>query len=1105
VRKRMHWFTIFLGLFAGWVSAGTVPSVPGNDGSFLDWDASVNGTTGWSSSSGASLTLESPDGVTPGVRVVDNSTTASGYGYINYNSTIPADTVYVMTLKFWANAVTWNGMIALERNTSWQKAGACLWEGGTYGDLRWDTAWQTSLRDEDDDVYTITTGQWYTITIKRNSLTEFEVWVDDGTTLSYLGTQTSSLSNYNPRSLFVGGTDSVSHTFDGSYAFVKVGNVGKLAENDYSTWREFVPNITKTEAGAVSLEFLLDPPAGKHGVLQVEDGHLVFEDGTPGRFWGTNILAWADTPSYDQAEAIADTLARYGVNAVRFHLPEMGITAYDSVNQMFKWNGTHWDRFDYFFYCLKQKGIYVMLDSLAGLNWRSQQSYANLGYTIYPPPPGAFYFDPDLRQIARNFLTSYLTRTNYYTGMTLATDPAVIMGMLLNETGIMWDFGSVASLSTYYIDMLRAQYNAWLLDKYGTRANLAEAWRISDTETALESWEDPALGNIDLPTYSFLQDTSGRTPLQAAASTTADPAERIRAREAVRFLQHLVEDFRDDLTSTARQCGAEFPILVTNVYKDIAELKTAIPTGVISQNSYWDHVSRGTNGELCFGNTPAFLSNPVDRWFTVPMNILSQNVVDCALISTETSLMWPQDWRAYHMMMQGAIASHQQVDAMFHYCFAGGYGYDWDVMAAREGVLQPTVDYNDPAILSSIIAGSFLYLRGDVDSANAMVSIDLDENQQYSAGLNYRMDSGVIPAKYLPYVTGFKIRYPDQSPIEADYTIMSADLLTITETSSNRLAYASQLDQQLKAQNVIPADTGWNQQGEYVTSDTRQLIYDYGNDLYLIKTPKSQGFAGFPRREVPIDLGDVRVVCDSSFSVIQLSSLDDQPLAESNRMLLVAVARAHNRDIDISYTSSVLMPNGGYRGTGMVAQAGSVGPVVIEAVRAQLTLGGERIRLSPLNPNMVPDVASAREFTGSEGEVTVEVSGEGDYSIWYLVERLGSSVIPGDANGDGMVDVGDLGILAANYGKTNGVTWSQGDFNEDGAVDVGDLGILAAHYGEGTSGADWDADYARVFGETAAGDDLEIESVSDMICSGLGFPLIAGLAIMGLMLVKLEK
>jgi hypothetical protein len=110
-----------------------------------------------------------------------------------------------------------------------------------------------------------------------------------------------------------------------------------------------------------------------------------------------------------------------------------------------------------------------------------------------------------------------------------------------------------------------------------------------------------------------------------------------------------------------------------------------------------------------------------------------------------------------------------------------------------------------------------------------------------------------------------------------------------------------------------------------------------------------------------------------------------------------------------------------------------------------------------------------------------------------------SERIPGDANGDNKVDVGDLGILAANYGGTN-KTWSEGDFNNDGNVDVGDLGILAANYG--TSGSSFETDYAKVFGTTSVDEDTDTEST---LCSSLGLSLVAGLAMLGLMIVKLEE
>jgi hypothetical protein len=73
-----------------------------------------------------------------------------------------------------------------------------------------------------------------------------------------------------------------------------------------------------------------------------------------------------------------------------------------------------------------------------------------------------------------------------------------------------------------------------------------------------------------------------------------------------------------------------------------------------------------------------------------------------------------------------------------------------------------------------------------------------------------------------------------------------------------------------------------------------------------------------------------------------------------------------------------------------------------------------------------------------------------DNNGWNLQARSGgldlsAPTLPGDANGDGKVDVIDLGVLATNYDlAATGV--GQGDFNGDGKVDVIDLGILATNY-----------------------------------------------------------
>ena len=70
-----------------------------------------------------------------------------------------------------------------------------------------------------------------------------------------------------------------------------------------------------------------------------------------------------------------------------------------------------------------------------------------------------------------------------------------------------------------------------------------------------------------------------------------------------------------------------------------------------------------------------------------------------------------------------------------------------------------------------------------------------------------------------------------------------------------------------------------------------------------------------------------------------------------------------------------------------------------------------------------------------------------DYAI------TGTTILTGDANRDGRVDVNDLTIVLSNFGQT-GMSWSQGDFNGDGRVDVYDLTIVLASFGS-TAGAGW--------------------------------------------------
>jgi len=78
------------------------------------------------------------------------------------------------------------------------------------------------------------------------------------------------------------------------------------------------------------------------------------------------------------------------------------------------------------------------------------------------------------------------------------------------------------------------------------------------------------------------------------------------------------------------------------------------------------------------------------------------------------------------------------------------------------------------------------------------------------------------------------------------------------------------------------------------------------------------------------------------------------------------------------------------------------------------------------------------------------VSGEIDITDNTFIDGLVEIVIHGDVNGDGIVDIFDLVLVASAYGSTPAdPNWNpNADINGDNIIDIFDLVIVASHYGE---------------------------------------------------------
>ncbi|MEQ9455625.1 MAG: PEP-CTERM sorting domain-containing protein [Phycisphaeraceae bacterium] len=79
------------------------------------------------------------------------------------------------------------------------------------------------------------------------------------------------------------------------------------------------------------------------------------------------------------------------------------------------------------------------------------------------------------------------------------------------------------------------------------------------------------------------------------------------------------------------------------------------------------------------------------------------------------------------------------------------------------------------------------------------------------------------------------------------------------------------------------------------------------------------------------------------------------------------------------------------------------------------------------------------------GGIENALTGVQDFSeVWAWI----NSILDGDANLDGTVDLIDLSVLASNFGASAAtIQWVDGDFNADDTVDLVDLSLLASNFG----------------------------------------------------------
>lgn len=383
--------------------------------------------------------------------------------------------------------------------------------------------------------------------------------------------------------------------------------------------------------------------------VRVSGEALQFEDGAPVRFWGVNLVGRAALPAADRAEAVAAGLAARGFDLVRPHHIDTEDTLLNP-RRLEAGQGLvrpeALDRFDRSFAAMKAQGIYTFAEM-----WTRRAFVEGEGV---PGPEGLIvgnkyvgYVWPEWREAQKAWFRAVWGRTNPYTGLRYADDPAVAFVELSNENSLItgWSVGSLEKLPTLHRHQFDRLWNQWLRRKYGSDGRVQAAWAGSGR---------PGLE----PGETLVIDSIAREPAQRGR-TELYPTQR--AADLLAFYAELERDYYADMQDFVRRdMGFSAPTICSTAMGVPQADRQLAACDVIDLHPYWDPI----------GESTAFydrsLLGDTDRWFE--RHAVCQLGKPCTISEVQHS--FPNRYAQEAPMLWAALAGRQGIDAVLWFAWS---------------------------------------------------------------------------------------------------------------------------------------------------------------------------------------------------------------------------------------------------------------------------------------------------------------------------------------------------------------------------------------------------------------------------------------------------
>jgi hypothetical protein len=768
--------------------------------------------------------------------------------------------------------------------------------------------------------------------------------------------------------------------------------------------KTFSLNGAAPSTGALDFSWLLDAPAGKHGFLRAQGDQLVFEDGTPIRFFGTNLTRGGALPEKEAAVLVADRLAKAGVNLLRLHYtegnvdnPRETLIDYERGDSQ-HFNADSLDRLDYLVHLLKERGIYVHIDLLVARNFLPGDELD------YPDDlaTGAWIkkiniFNRRLIDLQKEYATRYLTHLNPYTGLRYVDDPAVAAVQVMNENSIIWC--RCANTPSYEAELDR-RWNAWLLEKYGDRDALDQAWTDDAGVHCLAADEDPAMASVARPAHGLTNKWD--EPYEGAESP-------VRRAAHTEFLSGLQLAFSREMRQHLLDIGVTCLINISNHALGPADMRGINPCeDVVENNAYWNHPI-GAIAPPCKINQSDMHAvdprRPTDQQPTLITRLSFGRAQDKPHLVTEWNEVLTTDLSSEGMLMMTAYGALQGWNGMLLYT----YNRDTTVDSLNDDTINGFFNVkNDPSTWGLFGICSAIFQLGWVKAAEN--AVDLCYTPEDSLALP---ETWKQPFGFIPFVSRIGVRMLDepcraqadvalasgntptgdysnarhaivyarspyahmsrQQPVRDEFLAQYAGKDNIHTIENDReldddlLALSRIVDERLKQWGIWKPDRGLIDDRALI-SDTGEIAYRFGDGDFSVNTPFISGFAG--KVTNPLDLGPIRLTLDNDKMTAILAPLDRKPLADSRHLLLSLVGRSANTDMN--WDSDQLLDLG-------------KAPVWIDQATGSIQFASDAVEVYPLHP----DGQRAEKLAVANAQTVI---GHGDAAINYeLVFRRSST------------------------------------------------------------------------------------------------------------------